>query len=828
MKNKFRKKISFLVVFMIGIMWLYMPSFMATTNLNIVSDTEITVKAAQKWAESREATETFVSLAEKYWKLSKEHGNVNPAIAYAQAAIETNFGHFTGKVSEDYYNTCGMKTSDGTKFNKFDSWDDGISAQLDHLALYAGAEGYPRSDTKDTRHFKYLFGSSKTLENLGISWAESEDYGKSITRLYDAMKTYIKSDVIKIESGNNIDKNNSKIIGNVYSQNKIVSVKILVDDKQVCALSKLYEDDNKNYIDYLNKESKFAFDLDYSNYDGKHKIKIKVVHEYGKDSEYTYDVNITSDAKKEETNKKLPTLSSIDNPRSNNDFNGNKITVRGWAISGDGINKIEVYLDGDLVNTIKTGGYRPDVKRAYPDYNDDKCGYSTSVDIKNYLEHRVVQIKVYGNNGSVDTTTRRFSLKSYPNRMVIDDPSESEISTSSTRTLKVRGWALSNKKIKSIDVLFNGNRYTSIDYGKARPDVNRVFPQYRNNYSGFEGYVELDNIIAGDRELTVRVNLDDGSSFSSTKDIRINKKPFRLCLDNPADGSRVDNNALVVRGWSLADSGIQEIKVYVNNVFKGNAVYGSNRPDVNRVFPGYNVGDNSGYNLTVNIGNLNSGIHKVKVVAIAKDGSQTSVTKSFKRGNVKSKLIVVDAGHGGYDSGAPSYFNNRTYLEKDINLSVAKKLKAKLEDKGFEVVMTRNTDVFVDLVPRSDRANNLDADFFVSIHQDSFDNPNAKGTTAYYTTKVPDKGYWAKDRYYKFSKSREVAQKVVNNICSSIGTYSRGVIDQSLSVTRNTDMPSILVECGFISNYSDCMIISSNNGQDKIANAIANAIDNSF
>lgn len=828
MKNKFRKKISFLVVFMIGIMWLYMPSFLAVTDLDIVSDTEITVKAAQQWAKSRNATDNFISLAEDYWKLSKEHGNVNPAIAYAQAAVETNFGQFTGKVTEDYCNPCGMKTSDGTKFNKFNSWNDGISAQLDHLALYAGAEGYPRDDTEDTRHFKYLLGLSKTISTLGVLWAESEDYGNSIIKFYDAMKSYVKEDIIKISSSNKINKDNNKISGYIYSQNKISSIKILVDDKQVCALSKLYPSNDSNYSDYLNKDSYFSFSLDYNNYSGKHKIKIKVIHEYGNNSEYTYDAYITPDNKQNDSNKDLKTLAALDNPRSNDDFNGNKVTIRGWAVSGDGINKIEIYLDGNLVKTIKTGLSRPDVKRAYPAYNDDKCGYSTEINLEDYLEKRVIKIIAYGNNGSVDTATRRFSLEDYPNRITIDEPNVEALSTNSTKILKVRGWALSSKKVKSVDVLFNGNRYTSIDYGKSRPDVNRVFPQYKNSYAGFEGNIELDNILAGNRTITVRVNLENGSSFSSSKNIRIDKKPFRLCLDNPADGSRVDGNVLTVRGWALADSGIQEVKVYVNNVLKGNAVYGSNRPDVNRVFPGYNVGDNSGYNLTVNIGNLNSGIHKVKVVAIAKDGSQTSVTKSFKRGNVKSKLIVVDAGHGGYDSGAPSYFNNRTYLEKDINLSVAKKLKAKLEDKGFEVVMTRNTDVFVDLVPRSDRANNLDADFFVSIHQDSFDNPNAKGTTAYYTTKVPDKGYWAKDKNYKFSKSREVAKKVVNNICSSIGTYSRGVIDQSLSVTRNTDMPSILVECGFISNYSDCMIISSNNGQDKIAAAIANAIDNSF
>ena len=63
---------------------------------------------------------------------------------------------------------------------RFATWEDGISAHLDHLALYAGANGYPKSNTMDPRHFAYLFGTCKYVEDLGGRWAPSNDYGRKL------------------------------------------------------------------------------------------------------------------------------------------------------------------------------------------------------------------------------------------------------------------------------------------------------------------------------------------------------------------------------------------------------------------------------------------------------------------------------------------------------------------------------------------------------------------------------------------------------------------------------------------------------------------------
>jgi hypothetical protein len=159
----------------------------------LISKTSCSKDQAKQWAKNNQATELFISLAELYWSLYPQHGNINATIAYAQAALETGFGKFGGSIDESYKNPAGLKSTTGRddtadSFVKFASWKDGVSAQLDHLALYAGAEGYPISNTSDPRHFSYLTGKVKYVEELAGNWAASQDYGLKILQLMFAME----------------------------------------------------------------------------------------------------------------------------------------------------------------------------------------------------------------------------------------------------------------------------------------------------------------------------------------------------------------------------------------------------------------------------------------------------------------------------------------------------------------------------------------------------------------------------------------------------------------------------------------------------------------
>ena len=190
--NAIKRLTTFLFAFAIVLVLIPITNVQAAiTDIKIISETEVTAKQAEQWAKSKGATDTFVGLADLYWKYAAEHGNVNPAIAYLQAAKETGYGNFGGVLNESYKNPCGMKTIvggsdiDPNAHQKFNTWDEGVQAHLDHLALYAGATGYPKSNTYDPRHFVTIKGTAVTVNALGGKWAPSLTYGEEINKSYN-------------------------------------------------------------------------------------------------------------------------------------------------------------------------------------------------------------------------------------------------------------------------------------------------------------------------------------------------------------------------------------------------------------------------------------------------------------------------------------------------------------------------------------------------------------------------------------------------------------------------------------------------------------------
>lgn len=168
------------------------------------------------------------------------------------------------------------------------------------------------------------------------------------------------------------------------------------------------------------------------------------------------------------------------------------------------------------------------------------------------------------------------------------------------------------------------------------------------------------------------------------------------------------------------------------------------------------------------------------------------------------KINMTDAGHGGYDSGAPGLHG---CLEKDIVLEVSNKINDYLKTQDIKNINTRTTDVFVSLNERSNKANNLGVNSFVSIHCNSSDNPNAQGLETY---------------CYKF-KYRPLADAIHSEIIKEgLYTKNRGVKEGNLHVVRETNMDACLVELGFITNEEDYSLIMNN--KNRFAKAIAKGI----
>jgi N-acetylmuramoyl-L-alanine amidase len=186
-------------------------------------------------------------------------------------------------------------------------------------------------------------------------------------------------------------------------------------------------------------------------------------------------------------------------------------------------------------------------------------------------------------------------------------------------------------------------------------------------------------------------------------------------------------------------------------------------------------------------------------------------------GALADKVIVVDAGHGGSSTGAIGHGGAYALYEKDITLAIALKLRTALEACGARVVMTRDHDVDVPLYDRPHLANDIKADLFVSIHNDSNGSPNsASGTSTYYHMSDPS--------------SRALATCVQQAVTAVTGLPSRGVLSDGImyasgfAVLRVSTMPAILCEVAYINNSNDRRKLMDADFQQRVAQAICDGL----
>lgn len=211
--------------------------------------------------------------------------------------------------------------------------------------------------------------------------------------------------------------------------------------------------------------------------------------------------------------------------------------------------------------------------------------------------------------------------------------------------------------------------------------------------------------------------------------------------------------------------------------------------------------------------------------------------------------IVIDAGHGGKDPGTSA----GSLREKDIALDIARRVRDDLEERGFEVIMTRDKDVFIPLEQRAFIANSRDADLFVSIHVNAARNRKARGLETFYlnlATSADAAEVAARENastgmvrmadvrklvdqivnHSRKEESRELATAMQAAMTSSIlgreeHPLNRGVKTAGFHVLLGAQMPAVLVEVGFVSNREEARQLRSASHRKKLASAIADGVD---
>ena len=182
----------------------------------------------------------------------------------------------------------------------------------------------------------------------------------------------------------------------------------------------------------------------------------------------------------------------------------------------------------------------------------------------------------------------------------------------------------------------------------------------------------------------------------------------------------------------------------------------------------------------------------------------------------KYPTIVLDAGHGGFD---PGKVGINGALEKDINLSIVKKLQTLLEEKGFTVYLTREDDALLapinsssqkkdDMIARINKITEVNPFFTISIHQNSFTDPSSSGPQIF---------------YYKDSEKSATMAQVIQDVLNTQLTPVKKRAPQANTnyyLLTRTPTPTVIVECGFLSNPSEADLLTQEDYQSRVAHSI--------
>ena len=195
---------------------------------------------------------------------------------------------------------------------------------------------------------------------------------------------------------------------------------------------------------------------------------------------------------------------------------------------------------------------------------------------------------------------------------------------------------------------------------------------------------------------------------------------------------------------------------------------------------------------------------------------------------VSKPLVILDPGHGGKDGGTVS----GEVLEKNLNLLLVKKIANELQRYQISVVTTRSVDEMVGLSDRALIANKYPNAIFVSIHHNAATLNSAKGIETYYSNKKPKSLKIEQMRLLKIkdgeafvdNRSKMLAKLLHSSVCQVTDAADRGIRDRSLAMTRWVSCPSVLIECGFLTNPEEKLDLLSESYRDALSRGVTDGI----
>ncbi|WP_213370249.1 Ig-like domain-containing protein [Mesobacillus boroniphilus] len=465
----------------------------------------------------------------------------------------------------------------------------------------------------------------------------------------DGTITNIKTVTVNIQNPNlsprgSLDKpaNNSTVKGDIpvsgwfLDGNGVARVEVLADGKIIGNAEYGIErlDVLKAYPDYENSNSGFSYTLNTKKFaNGVHTLSVRGVNSAGT---ITNIKTVSMDIQ----NPQLITRGSVDEPANNSIIKGETV-IRGWALDGSGIAKVEALLDGKPVGQAEYGLERLDVLNSYPEYENANSGYLLHLDTTSFYNgFHTLTVQVTNSNGEVKElkTIDVYVQNAIAPKASIDTPAINAVISGDTT---VRGWALDGLGVSKLEILADGKVMGQAQYGLERLDVLKAYPEYGNTNSGYSYTLNTKLLNNGTHTISLRLTNSEGTS-ADVKSVTVNVQnealPTKGSIDSPLNGTTIKDDTLV-KGWILDGIGVDRVEILVDGILKGKAEYGLSRTDVYNKYPEYKNA-NSGYQFLLNTRTLTAGQHKLTIRVTRTNGTTYSLTNDVTVNNGNPYTLV--------------------------------------------------------------------------------------------------------------------------------------------------------------------------------------------
>ena len=337
--------------------------------------------------------------------------------------------------------------------------------------------------------------------------------------------------------------------------------------------------------------------------------------------------------------------------------------LRGWAISSDGIKKVEVHIDGSYAFDAPYGGVRKDVRDAFPDEEgSENSGFSLAFNYSNLPPgtHTVSAI-AHSDAGATRASAADFEVVRFDSSF-ISDPNAVDLSLGSC--------SLASDEVTLTDVTVDGSQHDLI-------------MKWRRAEQGFE-LIQIDKSGEETAEAASVVLRAQQSKLVAQSD------PVLLVVLEEPVSEEIHTGVGNLRGWAVADEGIEKVEIYIDGAYAFDAPYGGVRTDVRDAFPDVEGSEDSGFSLAFNYSNLSAGGHTIKAIAYDRLGATKESSAEFTVIRFESSFIsdlnAVDLSEGSCRLGTDEVSLTDVTVDGALHDLVMKWRRA---EQGFEIIEIR-------------------------------------------------------------------------------------------------------------------------------------------